>query len=64
MSKGAKHQRKYCDHCGHRVPLEAPPCKERPDLRERTPMSAVSWEENGKQATSLLPTACLQRVPS
>lgn len=64
MSKGSKAKRRYCLHCGHRVPMGAPPCKEQPDLRERTPMASVSWTENGKQVSSLLPVACLKRVPS
>lgn len=64
MSKGSSAKRRYCDHCGHRVPVEAGPCEVKPNMRDPTPMTPVSWEENGKQASSLLPTACLTRVVS
>ena len=64
MSKGSKHPRRYCDHCGSRVPIESGVCEQRPDLHERTPAAKVSWEESGKTVTSILPQVCLKRVTS
>ena len=62
--EGSKLKRRYCEHCGGRIPADSSPCAERPDLHANPPAWRVSWRENGETASSILPEVCLKRALS